>query len=160
MVTDERRAIPFPEGPLAEPWPGVLRWIAVAYTAVLLYATHHPRPESLIGEDAPSDKTLHFFAYGVLGGVVAAAVAARGGWKARTAMNVFVGLALFAAADEVTQPIFGRFADAVDWAFDEAGLVAGIAVTSLVVAVLGPSAAAWSVSRGAGHAGGSASGDQ
>lgn len=150
MVTDERRAIPFPEGPLPEPWPGVLTWIAVAYTAVLLYATHHPRPEELVGKDAPSDKTLHFLAYGVLGWVVAGAVAARGGWRARTAMHVFAVLALFAAADEVTQPIFGRFADAVDWAFDEVGLVAGIGITSAIVAAIGTRAAP---PAGRGHGG-------
>ena len=134
MASEGRRAIPFPKGPLPRPWPAVLGWFAAAYTAVLVYATHHPRPESLLGKEAPSDKTLHFVAYGVLGGVVAAAVAARGGWRTRTALELFVLLALFAAVDEVTQPLFGRFADAVDWAFDEVGLVAGIGITSAVVA--------------------------
>lgn len=137
MGTDGRRAIPFPEGPLPRPWPAVLSGLAIAYTAVLLFATHHPRPQELLGPGAPGDKPLHFFAYGVLGGVVSAAIAARGGWKARSAFALFVILALFAAADEITQPLFGRFADAVDWAFDQVGLVAGIGALSAVVAAIG-----------------------
>ena len=160
MTNDGRRAIPFPEGPLPGPWPGVLASIAAAYTAVLLYATHHPRPQELLGKEAPSDKTLHFFAYGVLGGIVSAAVAARGGWRARVGLALFVLLALFAAADEVTQPLFGRFADALDWAFDEVGLLAGIGITSAAVA-LARARGAPQAERGAGgSAGRTTPGDQ
>lgn len=147
MRADGRRAIPFPEGPLPRPWPAVLSGLAIAYTAVLLFATHHPRPQELLGPEAPGDKTLHFFAYGVLGGITSAAIAARGGWRARSAFALFAILALFAAADEITQPLFGRFADAADWAFDEVGLVAGIGSLSAVVAAIGSRAASQAGSR-------------
>lgn len=45
-------------------------------------------------------------------------------------------LSLFAAVDEITQPIFGRHADGVDWAFDQMGLVAGIGAATLGVILL------------------------
>ncbi len=132
-----RRPIPFPKGPLPPPWPRLLAWAAAGYTAFLLYATHHPNPEELVGKNAPGDKTLHFLAYGALAGIVAAAVAARGGWVFRTAASVFVLLALFAAVDEATQPLFGRWADVVDWAYDGIGMLAGLAAVTLGVALLG-----------------------
>ena len=136
MDGGERRPIPFPQGPLPPPWPRLLAWTAAAYTAFLLYATHHPNPEELVGTHVPSDKTLHFLAYGALGGVVSAAVAARGGWSFRTAACLFVLLAVFAAADEATQPLFGRYADPVDWSFDGIGLLGGLATVGAAVALL------------------------
>lgn len=136
MDGSERRPIPFPEGPLPRPWPRFLAWGAVAYTLFLLYATHHPKPENLVGANPPSDKLLHFLAYGALAGIVSAAVAARGGWSIRTAASALVLLAVFAAADEATQPIFGRAADVFDWAYDEVGLLAGLATITAAVAAV------------------------
>ena len=69
---------------------------------------------------------------------MAAAVASRGGWNWRSAATVFVALALFAAADEITQPLFGRFADIHDWAYDELGLVAGIGLVTVAAWILVP----------------------
>jgi VanZ family protein len=135
MSIDGRRSIPFPDGPLPEPWPRLFAGAAAAYTAVLLYATHHPRPGELVGVPLPADKTLHFVAYGLLGAAVGGAVAARGGWGARAAAAWLVGLAVFAALDEATQPFFGRYADVRDWMFDGIGLVVGVAAVSLVVAL-------------------------
>ena len=138
-MTDARRS-PIPPPPDA--LPGLVRrgldLLAVAYTCILLYATHHPKPAELVGPNAPGDKTLHLIAYSLLGGVVAAAVASRGGWSWRSAAAVFVALALFAAADEITQPLFGRFADTRDWAFDELGLVAGIGAVTVAALLLRP----------------------
>lgn len=135
MAGDGRRSIPFPDGPLPEPWPRLFAIAAAGYTAVLLYATHHPKPGDLVGVPLPGDKTLHFIAYGLLGAVVGAAVAARGGWGARHAAGWLAGLAVFAALDEATQPLFGRYADVRDWVFDAIGLVLGLAAVSLVVAL-------------------------
>jgi len=112
--------------------------LAAAYTCILLYATHHPRPAELVGPNAPGDKSLHLIAYTLLGGLVAAAFASRGGWGWHAAAALFVPLALFAAADEITQPLFGRFADGVDWAFDELGLVAGIGLVTVAAWLLAP----------------------
>jgi VanZ family protein len=138
-MTDARRSpIPPPPDALPGPWQRGLDLLAAAYTCILLYATHHPKPAELVGPNAPGDKTLHLIAYTLLGGVVAAAVASRGGWNWRSAAAVFVALAFFAAADEITQPLFGRFADARDWAFDEVGLVAGIGAVTVAALLLRP----------------------
>ncbi len=109
--------------------------LTVAYTIVLVVATHYPKPEDLLGPDPPSDKTLHFIAYGLLGLLAAATLAAAGRWSLRTVGVLAAGLAVFAALDEATQPAFGRAADVWDWAYDLIGLIAGI----IVVAVVQPS---------------------
>ena len=138
-MTDARRSpIPPPAGALPRAVQRGLDLLAAAYTCILLYATHHPRPAELVGPDAPGDKSLHLIAYTLLGGVVAAAFASRGGWGWRAAAALFVPLALFAAADEITQPLFGRFADGVDWAFDELGLVTGIGLVTVAARLLAP----------------------
>ena len=135
MASPGRRSIPFPEGPLPRPWPAVFALGAVVYTGILLFATHHPRPGELVGTPLPSDKTLHFIAYGLLGGAVGAAVAARGGWGLRAAAAWCAGLAAFAAIDEATQPLFGRYADVRDWVFDDIGLLVGVGAVTLAVAL-------------------------
>ena len=138
-MTDGRRSpIPPPGGALPGAVQRILDLLAAAYTCILLYATHHPRPAELVGPNAPGDKSLHLIAYTLLGGLVAAAFASRGGWGWRAAAALFVPLALFAAADEITQPLFGRFADGVDWAIDELGLVAGIGLVTVAARLLAP----------------------
>ena len=99
---------------------------SLGYTAVLVFLTHYPKPQDLLGEDLPPDKMLHFLAYGVLGFLVTAAVVTRGRWSWRTAGLTALALAGFAALDEVTQPLFGRSAEPLDWIWDLAGLAAGI----------------------------------
>ena len=138
-MTDARRS-PIPPPPDALPglWQRVLDLLAAVYACVLVSATHHPKPAEIVGPNAPGDKTLHLIAYTLLGGAVAAAVASRGGWNWRSAATVFVALALFAAADEITQPLFGRFADILDWAYDELGLVAGIGAVTAAALLLRP----------------------
>jgi len=116
-----------------DPWRRFARPLAAitaAYALVLVFATHYPRPEELLGPNAPSDKTLHFVAYGLLGLLLAATVAARGRWSPRAAAIVLAGLAMFAVIDEVTQPLFKRQAEPLDWIYDVVGLTAGIAVVA------------------------------
>ena len=138
MTDAPRSPIPPPPDALPGLWQRVFDLLAAAYACVLVYATHHPKPAELVGPDALGDKTLHLIAYTLLGGAVAAAVASRGGWNWRSAATVFVALALFAAADEITQPLFGRFADILDWAYDELGLVAGIGAVTVAALLLRP----------------------
>jgi len=104
--------------------------LTVAYTIVLVVATHYPKPEDLLGPDPPSDKTLHFIAYGLLGLLAAATLAAVGRWSLRAVAGLFIALAVFAALDEATQPAFGRTADAWDWAYDLIGLAGGLAIVA------------------------------
>jgi VanZ family protein len=111
--------------------PRLLRPLAAltgAYTGLLVFATHYPKPEQLLGTNLPSDKTLHFLAYGALGLLAAALVAVSGRWSAQRVAALAAGLVAFAAIDEVTQPWFGRFAEPLDWVYDLIGLAAGIGV--------------------------------
>jgi len=107
-----------------------------AYTAVLVFATHYPKPQELLGTNAPSDKTLHVIAYAVLAGLVGLTLVAAGRWTGAVIARVAGGLAIFGALDEITQPLpwFRRAADPLDWVFDLAGIVLGIAAVAAVVA--------------------------
>lgn len=110
---------------------GGLAVVAVAYAVTLVLATHYPKPEQLLGRHGHSDKLLHFVAYFLLAVFVVAAVRGAGRWSRRAAMIVAVALAAFGAVDEISQPLFGRTADVLDWAAD----CVGIAVGMLLVAV-------------------------
>jgi VanZ family protein len=119
--------------------PRLLRPLAAltgAYTGLLVFATHYPKPEQLLGTNLPSDKTLHFLAYGALGLLAAALVAVSGRWSARRVAALAAGLVAFAAIDEVTQPWFGRSAEPLDWVYDLIGLAAGIGVIVALNATL------------------------
>lgn len=108
------------------------------YTAVLVFATHYPRPEHLLGVNRPPDKMLHFLAYGALGLLAAALLAVAGRWSPGRVAILAVGLAVFAAIDEVTQPWFGRSAEPLDWVYDLIGVATGIAVIAVMNALLKP----------------------
>ena len=101
------------------------------YTAVLVFATHYPRPEHLLGVNRPPDKMLHFLAYGALGLLAAALLAVAGRWSPVRVAILAAGLAAFAAIDEVTQPWFGRTAEPLDWVYDLIGVATGIAVIAV-----------------------------
>jgi len=119
-------------------WPfRLLAAATAAYTAILLVATHHPRPGDLVGDLVRRDKLLHITAYGLLGLLVAATIAAAGRLSPRSVAAAVAGLVVFAAVDEVTQPLFGRATELLDWACDSAGIVAGFAAV----------AAAWAATR-------------
>ena len=114
----------------------LLQGLAFAYSVFLVIATHHPRPSDLFGHRLPGDKTLHVAAYTMLGLLVAAVAAARGGWSIRQAALIMAGLAVFAACDEFTQPWFGRDGDPLDWVCDCLGIAAGVLAIAAVVAVV------------------------
>ena len=121
-----------PPSPLAK----LLAAATAAYVCVLVYATHHPRPQELVGEGpgTPSDKALHLWAYSVLGLLSAATLAAGRPWTIRAAAALTVGLFAFGAADEITQPLFGRYADVRDWIADCGGSVAGVLAIAAMLA--------------------------
>jgi VanZ family protein len=118
----------------------------VGYTALLVFATHYPKPQDLVGAELPPDKLLHFVAYGGLGFLCAGTLAATGRWSFRNLLLLAAGLCLFAAVDEITQPLpwFRRSADPLDWASDCLGIVAGMAAAGILLAAVrrmaGPSA--------------------
>jgi len=120
--------------------PRLLALATAAYVCVLVYATHHPRPQELIGEGpgVPSDKTLHFVAYAVLGLLASATLAAWRRWTLRGVALLAVGLVIFGAVDEATQPLFGRYADLLDWFADCRGVLAGMLAVAAILAAVAP----------------------
>jgi VanZ family protein len=114
----------------------VLGGATAAYVVVLVFATHYPKPERFLPSAATSDKMLHFLAYGLLAALAGGAVAAAGRWTLRRAALLAVGLMVFAALDEVTQPFFPpRMAEPLDWVADCVGIVIGLLGIALVVMV-------------------------
>ena len=114
----------------------MLAVVTLGYTLVLVWATHYPKPELLLGPSAPSDKTLHFIAYGVLAALVTGTLAvARRRTLLRSAM-LPAGLATFAVVDEITQPFFNRHADPIDWVYDCLGIAIGLVAVTVAVAAV------------------------
>ena len=105
------------------------------YTGVLVFATHYPRPEELLGPNAPSDKTLHFIAYAVFAGLASATWLTARRTAHRSIAPLAIALASFGAIDEITQPFFRRHADPLDWVYDCIGIAIGIAAVVSVVAL-------------------------
>ena len=104
-------------------------WPAAACACVLLTLTHLP-PRGL--DRIPIhvwDKLAHFSAYCVLGGLVAWASAGRG--LRPSAMRLAAALAVFAALDELTQPMAGRDCELDDWLADVLGMGIGLSVVWL-----------------------------
>ncbi len=106
------------------------------YTAMLVFTTHYPRPEELLGRRLPSDKLMHFVAYGVLGALAALVLRSRGRLVGRFAPLLGAGLATWGVLDEATQPLFGRAADPLDWVYDVIGIALGIATIVALNAVM------------------------
>ena len=117
-----------------------------AYGLILLIATHLPADQVEFIVRAADyglldpDKLLHMAAYGVLG--LLAALAYGGRWQTTlpAAITLFALLAVWGIVDEVTQPLFGRLADANDLVCDliggAIGLVAGFAASRWLTARL------------------------
>ncbi len=128
---------------MPHPVPDPSRWLkrssvvalAVYWTA-LLVATHWPRLEPPL--DMPhSDKYVHTAAYAGL------ALLAAGAWSLhrpltwRAAAGLLVGLSVYGALDEITQPITSRHADVADWLADIGGTLLGMAAFLALRALAG-----------------------
>lgn len=118
-------------------WPFAA--LTACYSLVLVWATHYPKPEDFLGPNPPPDKALHFMAYGVLGFLMAATLAASRRWSLQNAVVLAITVALAAVVDESTQPLFGRAAEVLDWVFDVVGIVAGVALVAIACRLLGGS---------------------
>jgi VanZ family protein len=128
-----------PSEPSRTGWPTrLLAALTVAYAALLVFATHYPRPQDLLGRHPPSDKVLHFCSYAVLAALVTATLAAAGRRTLRSLLVAAAALAAFGAVDEVTQPLpwFRRAAEPLDWLADLAGIAMGITVVAALAAAV------------------------
>ncbi len=119
--------------------PKTARRIALGTLAIywlaLFAGTHLPGTTSL--GFSVSDKLLHFVAYAGLGFLAVMAVGAMGRLRWSLLPLIFLGLAAFAAFDELTQPLVSRTADWLDWYADVAGAAVGIACGAVVARLLG-----------------------
>lgn len=134
---DMERAIGSSAGPRLR---RLLSLATAGYAIALAVATHYPRPQEILvrlGAGGVTDKTQHVVAYTVLGLLAAATLASWNRWALRNLVLLLGVLALFGAIDEVTQPLFGRMADPADWVGDCVGIVAGLLVAAVGVAVVG-----------------------
>ena len=109
-----------------------MRWIA--WSTVLLYVliavclTHMPRePHQL---EQFKDKTLHTVGYFMYAAVIYTAAGITWPRLRGLALIVVLALALWAAADEITQPYFGRTCDILDWRADMIGAVTAVVILS------------------------------
>lgn len=102
-------------------------WVAVgAWVAIQLLITSLPGKDVPITANHPWDWLIHAGIYGMLG-ILLARAAAASGWHGRRLVWLFVGIGLFAAADEVHQLFIpGRNGSAPDWVFDTLGVATGI----------------------------------
>ncbi len=104
--------------------------LAVVWTGAFV-ATHIPAGK--IPPTGTSDVVLHLIGYAVLGMVLLMTLSCRGVSRARAGAVAGVVLPLYAAFDEITQPLVNRSASTVDWAFDCLGAaVAMVAWWSLL----------------------------
>lgn len=132
---DRSQGTPDPRG---SRWPARLAMAATAaYAGVLVFATHYPKPQELLGPNAPSDKTLHVMAYAVLAVLVGITLVAARRWAGPAIARAALGMAMLGALDEVTQPLpwFRRAADPLDWVFDLGGIALGLAAVAIAVAI-------------------------
>jgi VanZ family protein len=94
-------------------------------------ATHAPISEEV--EALPgSDKHLHFGAYIVLSGLLMFWNGVGAAATGRRVLTVILILAVYAAVDELLQPIFDRDAELLDWAADVFGSAIGATLGSVI----------------------------
>lgn len=101
---------------------------ALSYLVFMFIMTHLPKERIPRTLELAGDKVLHTSAFLVLGFLLSLAVQIRVrsyGWFAY-AIPTFVFGMIYGWFDELTQPLFGRFYDLEDLAFNGLGLVMGM----------------------------------
>ncbi len=104
--------------------------ILIAYSLFLLVMTHLPIEQ--LPPTQTSDKLLHFCAYGIQGLLVSFCLIAFRPNRWRKLFYCFLGLCLFAALDEMTQALVGRFPEWLDWCADVVGISVGLSVVAVL----------------------------
>ena len=120
---------------MSRPLTTRLLWtLTLAFWGFIFVMTHIPQ-QRLPGVRV-NDKTAHLISYGVLAAMLYVTL-----WVSRPRdwsplWKIPLVLALYAAFDELTQPLVNRFAEFADWYADVAGAVIVVAVLSLVRAIV------------------------
>ena|SRR5687767_4529648 len=111
-----------------------LLWaLTLAFWGFIFVMTHIPQ-QRLPGVRV-NDKTAHLISYGVLAAMLYVTL-----WFSRPhdwspVWKIPLVLALYAAFDELTQPLVNRFAEFADWYADVAGAVIVVAALSVIRAI-------------------------
>lgn len=104
----------------------------VAYWLLMFVATHVPTIPKEI-QPGISDKWQHYVAYAGLGLLLAASRSFHGPLSWGGGLFLWVIAVLYGAFDEITQPLFGREAEFLDWRSDAIGAATGLAVAAIVI---------------------------
>lgn len=112
------------------PWTRILWGVLAVYWLTLFIGTHLPRVPKALAEQG--DKLLHVGAYGGLATLLMVWRLSRGPVSRLRLLRDGLMIAVFAAFDEITQPLVGRFCDPLDWLADIAGAGVGLIVTALI----------------------------
>lgn len=102
----------------------------VLFWVTMFILTHLPKVPSSVTQ--MGDKTAHFVGYGVLLFGCCLSSASRDNFGLQNALKWNLVVSLYAAFDELTQPIVGRDADLNDWVADTLGGLAGTALFFLL----------------------------
>jgi VanZ family protein len=98
------------------------------YWLALFAATHVPRRVVTV-PGGKIDDVIHFVAYAILAGLLAITWERSAGQLSAAHLRwAWVALALYAAIDELTQPLVGRTASWADWLADALGAAVGLAL--------------------------------
>ena len=112
-------------------------WLARALLVLWLAAftaTHLPKghvPDTDVG-----DRTLHAVGYFVLAGLFLVTLIVRGTGRIRRVGIACAVFPVYAAIDEISQPLVNRHASFDDWLADMAGLAAAVLICELAAALL------------------------
>jgi VanZ family protein len=109
--------------------PSSIRTVVLVVCLAAAFITTHI-PLSSISLPSSGDKYLHFLGFTALGGAAYWSFNNRAG--PRSTVFMFVGLVLYGAIDELTQPPFGRDCEFFDWLLDCGGGALGLALGRLV----------------------------
>ena len=120
-------------GPLRLP-RRVLLAACIILWAGAFTASHVPTEK--LPELRVSDKTAHFAGYFVLGAWLVLTLTAYGVRGPYRAALVVGSMALYAALDEMTQPLVNRHADLMDMAADVLGAVTAVGICEPVLGIL------------------------
>ena len=95
-------------------------------------ATHLPR--EAVPPSGISDEWLHTIGYFVMVAILVATLVTRGLPRRRRVLLLLLAVPLYAAFDEITQPLVGRSTSIYDWIMDLCGaLLAIVAVESFLI---------------------------
>ena len=106
--------------------------VFVLYSLLLVVATHLPRVPTFVRIPG-ADKWLHFVAYGCQATLAMGALYFTNLLGLKNVVYLTIILVLFGAIDELTQPIFSRQAELLDWIADCVGVLFGVCSAYLVV---------------------------